>query len=55
MRKQDLKTNASDINRPYEQHLEVKLAKKASKFFTQNVICRIHVVREAMWESTAPM
>ena len=36
MKKQELKTSANAINRPCEQIPEVSLAKKASKFFTQN-------------------
>ena len=49
MKKQELKTSASDTNRPCEQLPEVRLTKKASKFFTQNVLCRIQAVHEALW------
>ena len=40
MKKQELKTSARYINHPCEQHPEVRLVKKASKFFEQNIKCR---------------
>ena len=48
MKKQDLKTSAIDIEHPCEHLSEVKLTKKACKFFTQNVKCRIQAIRKAL-------
>ena len=48
MKKQDLKTSAIDIDHPCEQLPEIRLTKKASKFFTQNIKCRVQAIREAL-------
>ena len=51
MKKQDLKTSAIDIDHPCEHLSEVKLTKKASKIFMQNIICVSCLLRKALCSS----